>query len=101
VDIKILSRIDISDLTIFDFCKILGILLDNAVEAAEKCERKYVRLHMNESDGCVLKVEISNTFSGSVNTEKIYEKGVSSKENPSGYGLWEAKRILSDIRIAN
>ena len=31
---------------------------------------------------------------GPVFTKKIFEKGVSEKENHSGMGLWEIKQIL-------
>ena len=38
---------------------------------------------------------IQNTYTNKdVNTEEIYQKGVSSKENHGGLGLWKIRQIL-------
>ena len=81
---------------IYDFTRILGILLDNAMDAAEECDKKIINVTFRKdmSNNMIL-VIIQNTYNNKdVNTEEIYQKGVTSKENHSGLGLWKVRQIL-------
>lgn len=71
------------NIRIYEFTKILGILMDNAIEAASECEEKLInvtiRKDSNQSRQLLI---IENTYlDKNVDTEKIYEKGFSSKPN--------------------
>ena len=82
---------------IYDFTRILGILLDNAIDAATECDKKQInvtfRKEINKND--LILVIVQNTYKNKdVNTEEIYQKGVTSKENHSGLGLWKIRQIL-------
>ena len=81
---------------IYDFTRILGILLDNAIDAAKECKKKIINVTFRkEVSNERITVIIQNTYSNKdVNTEEIYQKGVSSKENHSGLGLWKVRQIL-------
>lgn len=80
-----------------ELSRILGILLDNAMEATEKAKQKYIRFEAKydkRKNADVIKV--INTYDTSINIDldKIYEKGVSSKKVKSGIGLWEVKKLV-------
>ena len=98
IDINIEAFLDFHKLNmkIYEFTKILGILLDNAIEATQECEKKVINVTICKD----FKVNrqllvIENTYKDkNVNTEKIYEKGFSSKKNNTGLGLWETRQIL-------
>ena len=81
---------------IYEFSRILGILLDNAIDASSECEEKIINIKFrNKNKNNRQVVIIENTFNNKdVNTETIFNKGVSSKENHSGLGLWEVRQIL-------
>ena len=81
---------------IYDFTRILGILLDNAIEATVECEKKIINVTFRkEMSNDMIAVIIQNTYNNKdVNTEAIFQKGVSSKENHSGLGLWKIRQIL-------
>ncbi len=81
---------------IYDFTRILGILLDNAIDAAVECDEKIINVTFRKELGNdMIVVIIQNTYNNKdVNTEEIYQKGVSSKENHSGLGLWKVRQIL-------
>ena len=81
---------------IYDFTRILGILLDNAIDAAKDCEEKTINVTFRkEMSNNMIAVIIQNTYKNKdVDTEKIFQKGVSSKENHSGLGLWKIRQIL-------
>ena len=84
-------------INMYQFSRILGILLDNAIEEAEKCDEKIVRISFireNKNNRSV--ITIKNTYSNKdVDIEKIFEKGLSGKENHSGIGLWEVKKYIT------
>lgn len=81
---------------IYDFTRILGILLDNAIDAAVECDKKIINVTFRKDMGNdMIAVIIQNTYKNKdINTENIYQKGVSSKENHSGLGLWKVRQIL-------
>ena len=80
-----------------------GILIDNALEAANECENKIVNVRIykdSKHNRQILYIE--NTYSNKgVNTEKIFDKGVSSKSNHTGFGLWEIRQILKKHKNLN
>lgn len=84
------------DMKIYEFTKILGILLDNAIEAAQECEKKVINVTICKDFNVNRQLlVIENTYKNkSIDTEKIYEKGFSSKQNNTGLGLWETRQIL-------
>lgn len=90
--------IDLRELRIkvYEFTRILGILMDNAIEAAKECNKKIINVAIRKdfhSERQLLIIE--NTYMNKdVDTEKIYEKGYSSKEHNTGIGLWEVREIL-------
>lgn len=81
---------------IYDFTRILGILLDNAIDAAVECDKKIINVTFRKDiSNNMIAVIIQNTYKNKeVDTETIYQKGVSSKENHSGLGLWKVRQIL-------
>ena len=81
---------------IYEFSRILGILLDNAIEAAKECEEKQINLIFRESrKQHVQLVIIENTYMNKdIDTKQIFEKGISGKENHFGIGLWEVNNII-------
>lgn len=82
---------------ILDFTRILGILLDNAIDAAKECDKKEVNVTFRKDiDNRVILVIIQNTYNNKdVDIENIFLKGKTSKENHSGLGLWKVRQILS------
>ncbi len=81
---------------IYEFSRILGILLDNAIEAACECEDKIIKISiLNEPNRNRQVLTIENTYKDkSIDLEKIYEKGFSTKKNNTGLGLWEVNKII-------
>ncbi|MBR3134264.1 MAG: GHKL domain-containing protein [Clostridia bacterium] len=90
-----LNKIRVSD---YDICRILGILIDNALEAAMECDDKFVSIKfVYDSLNRRYLIIIENPFKNSlIDINKIYEKGFSSKKKKidHGLGLWKVKQIL-------
>ena len=100
VEIKLNVLLNLNEIQdrmkIYDFTTILGILLDNAIDAAKECDKKILDVTFRkELSNDMILVIIQNTYSNKdVNTEEIFQKGISSKENHSGLGLWKVRQIL-------
>lgn len=81
-----------------DLSRILGIILDNAIEATTKLEKnRYIKLEMRfDNKKCADVIRVYNTYDTSINinTQDIFKKGYSSKEVKSGIGLWEVKKLI-------
>ena len=90
------AAINCIKMKIYEFARILGILLDNAIEASEECEDKIINIIFRDDDRKHRQlVTIENTFKNkNVDTVKIFGKGISEKENHTGLGLWEVNKIL-------
>lgn len=95
-NVRVFSKMDPRNVKLMDFCKLLGILLDNALEAAADSDKKYVELLVKEDhhSGSMI-IEIINSFSGSPDIEKIFDKGFTTKGEHKGFGLWELNRIIN------
>ena len=97
VNISFLLDLSTLNMKIYEFARILGILLDNAIEASSECEEKIINLTFrNDSKNSRQLIIVENTYKNKdVDTHKIFEKGVSGKENHTGLGLWEVNKILN------
>lgn len=91
------------DMKIYEFTRILGILLDNAIEASSECDEKIINMVMRNEDSKHRQViYIENTYKNKdIDTEKIYEKAFSTKPNNTGLGLWEVRKILNKNKNLN
>ncbi|MBQ7668294.1 MAG: GHKL domain-containing protein [Clostridia bacterium] len=95
MNFEILGTLENLEINEFDFTRILGIFLDNAIEAASSTKVKKINLLVSELKNTTT-IELSNTYSKkSLANDKIFEKGVSSKGNDRGLGLYKVKQILS------
>lgn len=100
MEIEVFSNLANVNMKTYELTRVLGILLDNAIEASNKCSEKRINLTIRKDSKVNRKlIVISNTYTNKdVNTDKIFEKGYTSKNDASkknhGLGLWEVRKIL-------
>ncbi|MEJ8552728.1 sensor histidine kinase [Tepidibacter sp. Z1-5] len=75
-----------------DICKILGILIDNAIEASVESKEKIIYININEDDEKII-IEISNSYKLEPDLNNIFVKGYSTKGRNRGLGLDIIKKI--------
>lgn len=80
---------------IYEFTRILGILLDNAIEAAQETDEKLIEIEFRNDKQKQLFIIENSCKDNNISTTKIFEKGYSTKQNNSGIGLWKVHNILS------
>ena len=98
ININVETFLDFNNLNMntYEFTKILGILLDNAIESSKECEEKLINVEIRNDFNVKRQILIvKNTYKDkNLDTEKIYEKGFTSKPGNTGLGLWETRQIL-------
>lgn len=79
-------------------CRIIGVYLDNAIEASAISNEKLlgIEIYLNNND---VEIIISNSYLGEVDIKNVNEKGYSTKGKSHGYGLSLVKTILENSDI--
>ncbi|HBC84661.1 MAG TPA: hypothetical protein DCZ30_04390 [Clostridiales bacterium] len=96
INLEVFLDLNTLKVKIYDFTRILGILMDNAIEATKECDEKVINLIIrNEQNKNRQIVIIENTYKNKdVNLDLIFDKGVTSKPGNTGLGLWKVREIL-------
>lgn len=76
-----------------DICTIIGIFLDNALEASADTIQKSVSIVLTKEKKNLV-INISNSFKGRIDASKIDEAGYSTKGSNRGFGLDIVKTII-------
>ena len=84
----------------YKVCKILGILMDNAIDACVDSDKKklVVSVYTENEDLCV---EIDNSYSGIIDKDGIKKKGYTTKGKNHGHGLTILNRIVDETEELN
>lgn len=97
INFKKVNRIDMD--TLKDITIILGVLLDNAIEACLETSQKSLSIYMTEEENEII-FQISNTFKGTINIELLNKTKYSTKGKNRGYGLALAnQKIKSNSKL--
>lgn len=98
IDISKQSKKHLKKLTEKEYdaiCQLLGIYLDNALDAARNSKQRSMALEFYEMRE-ELNIVITNSFKGQIELEKIQNNGYTTKGNGHGKGLSYANEILKE-----
>lgn len=87
---------NISGIKISDFCEIIGIFMDNAIEESSVSD-SVINIDMREGDNFI-EISISNTCTTTPDMQKLTVDGYSTKGEGRGMGLAIAEKIISRYR---
>ena len=96
IDRKI-STIDLIELdtnTIIDICKIIGVFIDNSIEAVKSLRKRYINIDMYIVNN-KLCIKVSNNYSEKIDISRIYEEGYTTKSKGHGYGLALVRKVIN------
>ena len=91
--LEVLYPVTAVGMDVWDFVRCLGILVDNASEAALETDRPWVELLLLAQDGRV-HLRVSNSYGNRVEPGQMWREGWSTKGEGRGLGLASYRRIL-------
>lgn len=94
-DVHTTDLINLDEDLVLKICKILGVFLDNAIEAVKKLKKKeiFVEIYSMDSNLCI---DITNNFKGNLDLNKISEQKYTTKGDGHGYGLSLVDELLKE-----
>jgi two-component system sensor histidine kinase AgrC len=102
-ELKTADFINISDDTMINICKIMGVFLDNAIEEVQKLPKKrqniIIEIFIQDNE---LIIDISNNYDNVIEIDKMSSKKYTTKGEGHGYGLSLVEDIVkNDNNIIN
>lgn len=94
ISIDVMEAIDKINIDLLDCCRILGILLDNAIEAAIEEEDGYVKFAIIRKKRSIIFVVINKYQNQKIQIYEMFKDGVSTKGNGRGFGLSSLEDII-------
>lgn len=91
--LEALYPVETVDMDVWDFVRCLGILIDNAVEAALDTERPWVEIELLAQERRVF-LRVSNPYTNPIEPGKMWNEGWSTKGSDRGLGLSSYQHIL-------
>lgn len=95
-NIDVLLDLTTLNMDIYEFTRVLGIFLDNSIEASSKASNKFINILINKNiNNDFASIVIENScIDSNIDTSKIFDKNFSTKPKNTGIGLWKVKKIL-------
>lgn len=94
-DVRTTDLIELDEDLTLKICKILGVFLDNAIEAVKDLKKREISVEMYTMDD-MLCIDITNNFQGNLDLEKINNMKYTTKGGNHGYGLTLVNNILNE-----
>ena len=97
IDVFVDLMDEIKDISIntIDLCRVLGIYMDNAIEAAKECDNKEIKFNVVKEDNSVIFVIMNSFVNHGLSLSDMEKQKISSKGEGRGLGLNNVKEILS------
>lgn len=100
INLQVFMDLSNINMKIYELTRILGILIDNAIDATKEClEKEIVITFRKDNKRNKQLFIIENTYANKdVNIDEIFEKGKTSKISEDsknhGLGLWEVRQLI-------
>ena len=94
-EVRTTDLINLDEDLVLKICKILGVFLDNAIEAVKKLKKKEISIEMYNLNG-QLCIDITNNFKGNLDLNKMSNAKYTTKGEGHGYGLTLVNNILNE-----
>ena len=98
--LEVLYPVIAVNMDVWDFVRCLGILIDNAMEAALDTKQPWVEIVLLAQDGRVF-LRVSNPYTNIIEPGEIWNDGWSTKGEDRGLGLPGYQRILESYPNAS
>lgn len=107
INVDVYVNLNSLKIKIYELCRVLGILIDNAIEATKECENKqicikFIKDSYNNRNLVIVENPCKNTL---LDLSKLKQKGFTTKKDKRshGLGLWRVNKIVQkneNLRLA-
>ena len=96
--VRTADLIELDTDTVIDICKIIGVFIDNSIEAVTNLKSKNIdiNLYVENKKMCI---KVSNNYIGNIDIDKIFDEGYTTKGKGHGYGLSLVRDIVKNNTI--
>ena len=94
-DVRTVDLINIDEELILNICKILGVFIDNSIDAVKNLKKKEIEIELYVIAD-ELYIDITNNFKGKINLSKIGHERHTTKGKEHGYGLLLVNKIIKE-----
>ena len=98
--LEILYPVEDVSINVWDFVRCLGILVDNAIEAALGAGQPWVEIILLVQDGRLF-LRVSNPYTHTIDPGRIWDNGWSTKGPGRGLGLSSYQRLVGNYPNAS
>ena len=91
VNNKLMKKINSKEM--IDICQIIGVFIDNAIEAVDNLDNKNVIINIYNEDSVV--IEVINNYNNNIKLNRIDKVGYTTKGNNHGYGLALVNKLIT------
>lgn len=91
VNNNLMKKIDSKEM--IDICQIVGVFIDNSIEAVENLDNRNIIINIYDENGFV--IEIINNYKSNIKINRIDKVGYTTKGTNHGYGLALVNKIIS------
>ena len=95
ITLEIQEEINSISMDMLDLSRIIGIFMDNAIEAARISEDKNLVVLVINSEESITIVISNSTPDINIDLDNIYKKDITSKKGHTGLGLYSVRKILN------
>ena len=94
-EVRTTDLINLDEDLVLKICKILGVFLDNAIEAVKGLKKKEISIEMYTIEDSLC-IDITNNFKGNLELDKITNIKYTTKGDGHGYGLTLVNKLLEE-----
>ena len=95
IEVEVLDEIKNTTLTTLDLVRIVGVFLDNALEATLKTSEAWIKFSYFEVDTVQHLIVENSIAQTKISIDEIFEEGQTTKGDGHGMGLANVKNILA------
>ncbi|MBL7565990.1 quorum-sensing sensor histidine kinase AgrC [Staphylococcus saccharolyticus] len=96
ISIEVPDEVDRIDMNTIELSRIIGIILDNAIEASENLEDPLIRIAFIDNDVSVTFIVMNKCSDNIPKIHELFEQGFSTKGDNRGLGLSTLKELTDE-----
>ena len=94
-NVRTVDLINLDEELILNICKILGVFMDNAIEAVKNLKKKEIKIELYVIEN-ELYIDITNNYKKNIDLSKIGRERQTTKGEEHGYGLLLVNKIVNE-----